>query len=164
MSYCTNYCDGKQLLQRHPLRNPPLLRTPNFRLAWKFPCWPSEVLTKNGPWWVAPLNKEHFRKTNSTTHCAWQDISWWKHIASMTYVQVNNHDARSSLSITLQSATYHEVEPHPKNTQPKLSRVSIDILEVLVQIIPSSPPSQRCRKQAERVWANCFYLSGCSFG
>ena len=29
MNYCTNYCDGKQLLQRHPLRNPPLLRTPN---------------------------------------------------------------------------------------------------------------------------------------
>ena len=28
MNYCTNYCDGKQLLQRHPLRNPPLLRTP----------------------------------------------------------------------------------------------------------------------------------------
>ena len=28
MNSCTNYCDGKQLLQRHPLRNPPLLRTP----------------------------------------------------------------------------------------------------------------------------------------
>ena len=28
MNYCTNYCDSKQLLQRHPLRNPPLLRTP----------------------------------------------------------------------------------------------------------------------------------------
>ena len=28
MNYCTNYCDGKQLLQRHPLQNPPLLRTP----------------------------------------------------------------------------------------------------------------------------------------
>ena len=23
MNYCTNYCDSKQLLQRHPLRNPP---------------------------------------------------------------------------------------------------------------------------------------------
>ena len=28
MNYCTNDCDSKQLLQRHPLRNPPLLRTP----------------------------------------------------------------------------------------------------------------------------------------
>ena len=27
MNYCTNYCNSKQLLQRHPLRNPPLLRT-----------------------------------------------------------------------------------------------------------------------------------------
>ena len=28
MNYCTNYCDSKELLQRHPLRNPPLFRTP----------------------------------------------------------------------------------------------------------------------------------------
>ena len=28
-NYCTNYCERKQLLQRHPLRNPLLLRTPN---------------------------------------------------------------------------------------------------------------------------------------
>ena len=31
MNYCTNYCDGKELLQRHPLRNPPLRRTPKVR-------------------------------------------------------------------------------------------------------------------------------------
>ena len=31
ISYCTNYCDRKLLLRRHPLRNPPLLRTPNNR-------------------------------------------------------------------------------------------------------------------------------------
>ena len=31
MTYCTNHCDRKQLLQRHPLRNPPLLRTPPYR-------------------------------------------------------------------------------------------------------------------------------------
>ena len=30
MNYCTNYCDTKQLLQRHPLRNPPLLQTPKL--------------------------------------------------------------------------------------------------------------------------------------
>ena len=38
MNYCTNYCDGKQLLQRHPLRNPPLLRlrTPKTTLSIKF--------------------------------------------------------------------------------------------------------------------------------
>ena len=28
MNYCMNYCMSKQLLQRHPLRNTPLLRTP----------------------------------------------------------------------------------------------------------------------------------------
>ena len=30
MNYCTNHCDSKQLLQRHPWRNPPLLRTPKL--------------------------------------------------------------------------------------------------------------------------------------
>ena len=30
MNYWTNECDRKQLLQRHPLRNPPLLRTSKF--------------------------------------------------------------------------------------------------------------------------------------
>ena len=40
-NYCTKYCDGKQLLQRHPLRNPPLLRTPKTKLfcGRKRPVW-----------------------------------------------------------------------------------------------------------------------------
>ena len=30
MNYCKNYCARKELLQQHPLRNPPLLRTPKI--------------------------------------------------------------------------------------------------------------------------------------
>ena len=30
MNSCTNHCDSKQPLQRHPLRNPPLLRTRRY--------------------------------------------------------------------------------------------------------------------------------------
>ena len=44
MNYRTNYCDSKQLLQRHPLRNPPLLRTPKRKRdlecrKWGFKRW-----------------------------------------------------------------------------------------------------------------------------
>ena len=31
ISYCTNHCDREQLLRRHPVRNPPPLRTPKVQ-------------------------------------------------------------------------------------------------------------------------------------
>ena len=52
MKYCTNYCDSKQLLQRHPLRNPPRLRTPNLPPTPKWRLRIQDSLGKVSRWGV----------------------------------------------------------------------------------------------------------------
>ena len=56
MNYCTNYCDSKQLLQRHPLRNPALN---NFRLFFLLPTFEALKAFFNDPLmktWLATLD------------------------------------------------------------------------------------------------------------
>ena len=54
MSYCTNHCDRKQLLRRHPLRNPSLLWTPeNSPRSWD-PCRTAPCRVSQTIAWICP--------------------------------------------------------------------------------------------------------------
>ena len=68
MNYCTSYCDGKQLLQRHPLRNTP--HSPHTQTKGRFrndvTGWFWQMYPRSGFWY------------RGTSECTFVPFFWYR--------------------------------------------------------------------------------------
>ena len=84
MNYCTNYCDSKQILQRHPLRNPPLPEHPRMQVrrrggGLRAQCRWIPPRTPSGPWsgaCQACKYKERAEEDSAWAKMAYTSVMW----------------------------------------------------------------------------------------